>query len=84
MSEASLPQCLKCMSVSYDCECEEPEWAPSLVSQIMSGEFVDMEAILVAVPNAEVGYRARSTCIFKSDHAVAGTSTRNSRGQLTN
>jgi hypothetical protein len=41
MSEASLPQCLKCMSVSYDCECEEPEWAPSLVSQIMSGEFVD-------------------------------------------
>ena len=32
MSEASLSYCLKCMSVVYDCECEEPEWAPSLVS----------------------------------------------------
>ena len=41
MSEASLPHCLKCMSVEYDCGCEEPEWAPSLVSQIMSGEFAN-------------------------------------------
>jgi hypothetical protein len=41
MSEASLSHCHKCMRVEYACECEEPGYGPSLITQIMSGEFVD-------------------------------------------
>ncbi len=71
MSEASLPHCLKCMSVSYDCECEEPDLAPSLVSQIMSGELVDTRGRPDVARRAVGGSKMPSAFSFKSARAGA-------------
>jgi hypothetical protein len=42
MSDASMSHCAKCARPEYACECENPDFQPSLVEQIWTGKYVDM------------------------------------------